>query len=280
MAIRKYGTLTDAAMTATDARVEELSSDIFLAIPVGNIVVRFMPSPHEGASPLRSTALHYVTIPGSDKVHVFACPQQELKIPCLVCKRSSELQRSSVEAEKDLGWRISPKLRIFANVLPRHAANGGPKVLGFGAQLYEAIKAIRNNQYAGGDMFNPYEEGKGFDIIVNRVGTGARDTKYSAVAARGYSALAPTHEEIDELMDRCHDLDQQVKPEIPEIVLAHFGPPRGFAAPLSGPPRTQPAIEASARPAVTGAVFARHPASPPVTAATAIDYDDDFNPIV
>ena len=277
MPIRNYGTLTFDALAATETRAAELSSDIYLDIGVGDTVVRFLPSLTEGGNPLRSTALHYVTLPGDkEKRHVFSCPKQELSIPCLVCARAAELQRSSIPAERNMGWDFAAKLRIFANVLPRAAPRGGAKVLGFGKMLFDALKAIRKSQHSGGDMFNPYE--RGFDVVINRTGTGMTDTRYAASAVREFSALAPTHEEIDEVMGTCHDLEQQVKTEIPEIVLAHFAPPRGFAAVPS--PRPQQAIATSARPAATGAAFARHPTPMPLTAATATDFDDDFNPIV
>jgi hypothetical protein len=282
MTIRKYGTLSLEALDQATDKVKEVAADVFMNIEVGETVVRFLPSLLEGESPLRVTALHYVDVPGVPKKQVFACPKQELGLPCPVCARSAELMRSAIQTERDLGGKLSATLRVFANVLPRKSPRGGARILGFGKQLFDHIKAIRKNMLAGGDMFDPYE--KGFDIIITRVGTGQNDTKYSAVACREFIPLAPSLEEIDSIMDTSHDLGAQVNADVPEAVLRFFGPARGMTALHARGPAQLP-VDTTARPTAsqaplsqqTGAGFARRPAAQPSapSAASSTTYQDD-----
>jgi hypothetical protein len=60
------------------------------------------------------------------------------------------------------------------------------QVFGFGKMIHEALVKIRSDEDAGGDFCNP---DTGFDIIIDRKGTGKNDTEYTVMAARKQSKL-------------------------------------------------------------------------------------------
>lgn len=281
MAIQKYGTLSLEQLDEDAARVAALSHDAFYKFEVGETVLRFLPNRTPGLSPFRITATHYLdNVPGSQTPKtVFACPKQELGIPCPVCARAIELGRQSSPQERKLAKNFEPTLTIYANALIR--STGTLAVLKFGKQIFDGLKAIRRSAASGGNYTDP--SAAGFDISITRVGTGQNDTRYSVAAARHNSPAFATDAELDAFMETLKDLDSLVQAEIPDFVLAYVQPRIAFAPPTGASATTQRSMVGAsfARPAFIPATAApTTPVVPSASAADDIEYDDDFNPIV
>ena len=216
--IVKYGGLTIDAMDKVSGRVDSVSGGSFIKIGVGENCFRFLPSKAPGINPLRATALHYIdAVPGLDKMVVFACPRVELKQPCIACQKVQEMNESKNPIDRERAWQMKASVRIYANVIDRNNPDAGVKVLGFGKQIHEQLKAILTSARLGGDFTDPTENG--FDIIIVRTGSGKNDTKYVVSADRRNGPLGATVAETNALIDSQQDLEQFVKIEPPEELL-------------------------------------------------------------
>ena len=96
------------------------------------------------------------------------------------------MQRTGNRTDRDAAYDLFPKLRVFANVLNRATPDTGPVILAFGKTIYDALMALRLDEDSGGDFTHP---DTGFDITIERKGTGKMDTEYTVRPARRSTAL-------------------------------------------------------------------------------------------
>lgn len=270
----RYGSFDETALEEQSRKVNDLAGQIFVKIEPGDNIFRFLPPPPGKNTPFRVTAMHYIdAVPGLDKQLVFACPRHESRTPCLACQKADELSRSANPHDRERGQKIAANLRVYAAVVQRNDPDMVPKVLSFGKQIFDQLKAIRKNPRLGGDFTNPTEQG--FDIIISRAGTGKNDTKYVVSADRNNSALHPDPTVIQQILDAAPNLELQVNPIVPEQLFAMWGEVamRGGPAPSApqGPSRwSPPAAPAAHQPPITTTGRAVQDAQ---------EFDDDFNPI-
>lgn len=233
----RYGNFSIDTMNKQSAVADALGGADFLKLVEGANVLRFLP-PLEGQdSPFRITAMHYIdAVPGlPNKKLVFACPQHELKQACPACQRAAELSRSLNPIDREQGKKFAAGLRIYANVIDRNNPDAGPRVLAFGKQIWDQLKSILNNPRSGGNFLDPTE--KGFDIVINRKGTGQFDTEYTCLPDRNNSPLHVDDAIAQEIIDMQHDLESHVTPIVPEELVAAWhaaalrAPQGGGAAP-------------------------------------------------
>lgn len=283
--IIKYQALDLELVDEAQKQVDIIAGGEYENLEVGETVLRFLPA-MAGFTPIRVTAIHYIdAVPGLDgKTIVFACPRVELKQPCPACAKAEELMKTGNPLDRERGYRIQAGLRVYANVLNRKKVEAGPKVLAFGKQIWDQLKAIRKNPRMGGDFTDP--SAAGFDIIINREGTGKMDTKYTVAADRQNTPLADTDEETNRIISAGKDLERFVQTDIPqELALIWNINVRQVAAP---PPKQPGTLVAAARAAaaagtVGSGVMARAKAAAEAKPAEAkppsavADADDDFN---
>lgn len=287
--IVKYGGYAEKAADYDSAKIDSVSGNVYLDTPVGTTIVRIVPPPVGKDSPFRITAMHFIdAVPGLDKMIVFACPRVEFKQPCIACQESERLNKSPSPLDRERAYRISAGLRVYANVIDRASPDldTALKIWSFGKMIYGQLKGIRKNPRLGGDFTDPTE--KGFDIIVSREGTGKNDTKYTVAADRNASPLAPTVEDINDIISRQSDLELQVNAVVPEALLNAWAQTNlrgqvsvptdvGGRTPYAGPP---PAAALGPRPGaalmrgretVTAGADARNPDE--------VELDDNYEPI-
>lgn len=193
----KYGSYDLTAATEEGEQWEKSRSTDILKLEVGRNVLRFMPPSPGSTSPFRVVYQHYLNPPGG-KLTVLTCPRMEAKQSCPVCFEADRYKRSGSPADRDAAYKLFPTRRVFANVIDRKDPESGVKVVAFGKMVHEALIAIRKDEDAGGDFTSPTD---GFDIIVEREGTGATDTRYKVLPARKQSPLGNM-----EWLDQQHDL--------------------------------------------------------------------------
>lgn len=181
----KYGSydLETAAEEGADLAASGSGAN-YLTLKEGDNVVRFLPPPVGSKSPFLVTYEHYIKPVTGDAVS-FACPRMMAKQPCPVCEKSKALGSRNNKVDKEAARELQPRRRVFANVIDRTDQEAGPKILGFGKMIQEALVSIRQNKAKGGDFTHPLE---GFDIIIERKGSGLA-TKYGVSAARDDSEL-------------------------------------------------------------------------------------------
>lgn len=217
--IVQYGSYDIADANEAAKQADSIAGGVYLGkLRVGDTILRVLP-PLIGRKAQRVTALHYIDpMPGIDKIIVFACPRHELKQECIACTRAEQLRRSPSPLDRDAAWRISAQLKVYVNVVDRDNEDAGVKVWGFGKNINEQLHAIRRNPRMGGDYTDP--TASGFDLIVNRIGTGQKDTKYMISAARDNTPLSNHPEQMADWINKQHDLDALVSTETPDELLA------------------------------------------------------------
>lgn len=195
-----YGEWTPEAAAAEEAQLAGGGAEWMKLVP-GRNVVRIVPPP-PGQSPFLIFSQHFVTRPDGTKFS-FACPNREKKERCPVCEHANKLFASNNKVDKESAKAFWPRKRILVNVIDRAQPDAGPKVLGIPKTVHEAIIKIRNNPDAGGNPVHPID---GFDLCIERKGSGQLDTEYSVIPSRKNSPLGPTVEVMNGWIAAQHSL--------------------------------------------------------------------------
>lgn len=205
-----YGSYSEEAAKAESEELAKSGGDFF-KFEVGKNVMRFLPPPAGPNSPFAVVWQHFVQLPGMTNAASFNCPLKMAGKPCPVCSKVSALRSSGNPADYDLAGTYLPRTRVYASGIARADEAAGPRVVAFGKSIHEELVKIRED----GDFTHPLE---GFDITVDRVGTGKMDTQYSVRAARQNSKLAADVETMNAWIEAQPDVRQFARvPTIDEI---------------------------------------------------------------
>jgi hypothetical protein len=180
----------------------------FMKLEQGNNRVRFLPPPVGKRTPFVLVQQHFVQMPVMSAPASFNCPRAMASERCPVCDRADKLKASGNPADFDEAKKLFPRLRVFANVIDRKHPEQGPQVLAYGKMVHEKLVKLRTDEDAGGDFTHPES---GFDIIIERSGSGQLDTKYEVRPARQSSPLGDL-----EWIDMQQDLSRFAKVPTPE----------------------------------------------------------------
>lgn len=193
----------------------------FMKIKAGRNIMRILPPPAGQRSPFRVTYQHYLNMPGvSGKTQSVICARLEAKKPCLVCAKVEELRSSQAKADQDAASDLFARRRVFANVIDRNDEEHGPKIYAFGKTVHEQLLALRTDAKGGGNYAHPVD---GFDIIVERKGTGKNDTEYTVRGDRNSSPLGPADDVMQEWIDTQHNLNLLAKLPESDKVAGYLG---------------------------------------------------------
>ena len=185
-AIQEYGDWTPEQIQKETKEIG--SGGEFWKAPVGRSTVRFLPPKVGWPSPFVIQHQHFIRLPTQDRPVVFCCPQQHEGKQCLACQKADKMETSGNRKDMDNAKKLRPQKRILANVIVDPAeANQKVSVFTFGKTVYDQLKSIRADDENGGNFLDPV---KGFNMVINRVGTGKDDTRYTVIPARGTSQLA------------------------------------------------------------------------------------------
>lgn len=181
----------------------------FLKVKPGKNYLRILPPVAGARSPFRVTYQHYINMPGvNGKSKSVICARLEAKKRCLVCEKVDELRQSQAQADQRAASDLFARRRVFANVIDRNDEEHGPKIWAFGKTVHEQLLALRTDEKGGGNYAHPED---GFDIIVERKGTGKNDTEYTVRGDRNSSPLGPSEEVMQEWIDTQHNLNTLVR---------------------------------------------------------------------
>lgn len=201
--IQKWGEWN--ADDAEKAREESEASGQgdFMKLSVGRNVIRILPPKPGKRDPFRVIYKHFIELPGVEKMS-FVCPRAEAKKPCPACKKVDELRASGAPADYELAGEILAQRNVYCNVIDRANPEKGVQILRIGKQMHEQLLALRTDEQDGGNYTHPVD---GFDIIIERVGTGKKDTRYTLKPARSNSPLADDATVAEEWLESMRDLD-------------------------------------------------------------------------
>lgn len=187
----KYGTFDEETAAQEKEELEASGGADMLKLKVGRNILRILPPPVNQRTPFKTVYQHFVELPGNKKS--FICARLEAKKPCAICKKIDELKSSTYKADREAADDLYARRRVFVNAIDRSNPDAGPKVMAVGKQIHEQLLALRD-ETTGGDYCHPEE---GFDVIIERTGTGKNDTKYKVFLARKSTPLAGTVDEPD-----------------------------------------------------------------------------------
>jgi hypothetical protein len=184
-AIVDYGSYD---ISAADTEYEDLSrgGGNYMKLEVGRNIVRFLPPPVGRNSPFVTTFQHFLDLPGVPDPVIFNCPRLMARQPCPACAKGDKLKASGNRKDGEAARNFWASRRVFACVIDRNDEDAGPKILGFGKMIHEALVAIRRDEDTGGDFTHPED---GFDLVIERTGSGRTDTRYAVRPARKSSPL-------------------------------------------------------------------------------------------
>jgi len=149
----------------------------FLKLGEGDTVLRFLPA--KNGRPLQEVWVHrFPNLDPSSKKPgpKIACLAKNFTQPCPICKRVQELRETKSPADDEAAKQLSAKQRIYAVVVNMNKPDDGVRLYEFGETVYRPLLAYLDPKSGGVDIFDPT---KGYNVIINRVGTGQQNTKYT-----------------------------------------------------------------------------------------------------
>lgn len=196
--LTKYADFTEEEAEEAKDELSKLGGADFWKPSTGQNRVRFLPA-LAGKKVFTVVQQHYVDVPGGRAV--FVCPRVHAKRPCPACDKADKMRASGNPNEVTAARDMSPKTRVFANIVDRANPEAGVRVFAFGKQVYEQLLAIRTNKEAGGNFVDPGPEG--FDIVVQKTGSTKNDTEYKVLPHRKNGPLGN-----DEYLEQIGDLSR------------------------------------------------------------------------
>ena len=205
----KYNDYEDETAQAEQEESDASGGPGFVKIKEGKNYLRILPPTGEARSPFRVTYQHFINMPGANgKTQSVICARMEAKKHCQVCEMVDRLRESQSKQDQDAANDLFVRRRVFCNVIDRNDEEAGPKVWAFGKQVHEQLLALRTDRKGGGNYVDPIN---GFDIIVDRKGTGKNNTEYTIRGNRDSSPLADSEEVMQEWIDTQHNLNQYAR---------------------------------------------------------------------
>lgn len=206
----KYGTY-DPSLARKER--EEITGGEFVKLE-GKKKLRFLPPPVGRKSPFVIIHLHYLDLPGADRRVTFNCPQMMLREPCPACETAERLRSSGNPVDYNTAKGFFPSTRIHANVIDRANPEKGPQPVSFPKSVYRDLSRLLDDEDFG-PFYSPWGEENcpqgdlpGYDITIDREGTGPTDTRYSVRAAQKSTPLAKTIDQMQEWIDTQPDLNK------------------------------------------------------------------------
>ncbi len=202
--IVKYSGFSDEDFELAEQATE--SSGKFFKLTKDKTQVRFCPA-KTGNKPVVVTYNHFVElIPGEkdSKINV-NCPRKMARRHCPICVKAESLMNTGSKKDRDRGFELLPKLRVYSTVIDRANEDTGAQVYAFGKMVWEQLRVIREDN---GDFCNPGPEG--FDIILRKKGTGLT-TKYTVTKSDHNAPMLDDAPVMDDTINMLPDLSQYAR---------------------------------------------------------------------
>lgn len=212
-ALQKYG---EVNMGAAIERRKKLQQELaekrsragFLKTPEGKTMVRMAPPWKVDAElPIKEVWLHKMKDPNDlqapPKMSV-PCVAKNHGKSCLICKRCKELRATGAQTDKDLAFHWGAQQRYFAQVVNLEKLDDGWVLWEFGPKIFDDLLDILGTEDKGGDVTHPVT---GRNLLIDRTGTGVKDTKYKVSASIKASKFP-----VPALLTKILDLDTLADP--------------------------------------------------------------------
>lgn len=124
------------------------------------------------------------------------------ELDCPICEMVWELYDAGDNASKELAKQIRVRKSYWVNIINRDDETAGPQIFTPGVMIFSELTSLINDPDYG-DIFNIED---GFDITIEREGTGRYDTVYYTRARPRPSPLSDDDAQIDQWLDAAKDL--------------------------------------------------------------------------
>jgi hypothetical protein len=182
-------------------KLEELGSGTFFKAKGGKNTIRILPPWSAEGIWYKEATMHYSLVNEQGQERVYPCLKM-FDEECPVCNQADLMREGSKEDQKAAD-RLRPRTKYFANIIDRKS--GKVMIWSFSAKILGVLLS-----YCGdpdyGDLTHPEE---GFDVIIERTGTGMLDTRYNIRVRPRPSAI-----DIEGWENKLFDLDKEVVNEI------------------------------------------------------------------
>lgn len=243
MALRGYTTYDPSAADREKEELDKVFGAKILKFKVGRNIVRILPPAEGRDTPFELIWMHFVDVTYQDKPIVFPCPRRMANRPCPVCSKGEEMRTSGDPNQTERAKKLFPKRQWYANAIDRKQIEEGVQLIAVGKEIMNQLVAIRKTFAEDGlDFTHPYD---GYDIIVERTGTGMEDTEYTSSARAKPSPLGDDDEQMQAWIDGMVDLKAKALPPSTEEIMMKLKNPN--AAGSNEPSAPRGAIDASAR---------------------------------
>ena len=182
----------------------------FWSAPVGKSVIRILPEVGDMEAFFQPVGRHNLTADGKKMIY---CPEftSEGELPCPVCELVDELYKAGDVASKKLAKQLGRRRSFWMNIIIRGSEGKGPQIFTPGVQVMGELAAIIEDP----DYGLIYDPDTGFDITVERTGTGL-ETEYSVRARRNPSPLSSESSEIEDWLSKARDVSYVELTDDPE----------------------------------------------------------------
>lgn len=159
----------------------------FMKLKEGRNVVRILPA-RPGEKVMFHYFQHYVE-DADGRGQGVACPKKNAQLDCPICDYAAALERGSAK-DKERAKKYWASKRTLLNVIDRSDPDAGVKTLAVGKKILESLLSLKRNLEPGTDFVDPDD---GFDISIERKGTGKNDTSYILQGSTKAKPMLPAH---------------------------------------------------------------------------------------
>lgn len=184
---------------------------IYWKAPAGKSVVRILPNKYDKENPFTEAQIHYKI---GEKSKMLALTTLGENDPIV------DFAKAIKKEDWELAKKISPKLRIFAQVVVRGEEDMGPRIWEFGKEIYQELLGIMTDEDYGDitditkgrditvETISPEDSGKQYNTYTIRVKP--KETKISEDSALVKSLLSEQKNIIDLIPKFSYDEMKQV----------------------------------------------------------------------
>lgn len=182
----------------------------------GKNVIRILPPWSKKGLWYKEATIHYgLAVEGKERG--YTCLKQFDK-DCPICEKRDELLKGDSE-DKELADKLRPRLKYYANILDR--TTGRVMIWGFTPKTlgillgYEADPDHCNNK-----LTDPEE---GYDVVIERTGTGRNDTKYNIRVKPKSSEIGDDSDWEDKMKDLDDIVEEPDEEKVQDALSEMFG---------------------------------------------------------
>lgn len=169
----------------------------FLKLGEGTTVLRFFPA-LPGKPWMKTWHKHFFQV--GDERRTIICARAQANEPCPVCDKGKKLLTSGNRLDSKAARAFEPKAYVYVNCIDVKNPEKGVQIWSMSPNIFKDLLTAVGMAEVKAVFTNPE---KGWNILVNRTGTGPKDTRYKVDVARTSTPLP----DAAAIIESQHDLE-------------------------------------------------------------------------